>query len=79
MSIITVTATLIPATGLTQVATYRDGECAHVKWIDIHPWDTRGDVFAVLAAMRDATGGRPNTLVRSDARQGFYSLTARVA
>ena len=77
MSEITVTAEFIPATGLTQISTWRGGVMHAAKWVDVSR-ACNGTEFAVLAALRDAIGDVPNTITGSTITPGNYSMTVRL-
>jgi hypothetical protein len=72
---VTVTATYIPATGLTELTTARDGVVHHVKWIDLGHGNQQ---LAVIKALREAVGDRPNTLGATEVTADSYALTAEL-
>ena len=70
---ITITATLVPATGLTEIATIRDGVTHAVKWVDLRY--SADLTHTVPKAAREAIGDQPNTITGNTIKPDFYSMT----
>ena len=77
MNTVTVTAEFVPATGLTQISTWRGGVMHAAKWVDVSR-ACSGVELAVLAAMREAIGDVPNRITANPITRGEYSLTVEV-